>query len=186
MYKTNNTAAYIDDMLPVDLQYIRQVAREIDSSQKEKKRRIQHAEDDARCVKRKRDKDVVKRDKADQKETMLNGLQPRLEVGEIEAKPGTVAEIDMELDWHRRSDSLVPLKSRMKNKVEKLTQLLAAVKRYHERVSEPRMDVGDKSNIKRDIEMERGDENEEAGEVVVLTGSGNVSDCDSDAEFDWS
>ncbi|THH26968.1 hypothetical protein EUX98_g7224 [Antrodiella citrinella] len=180
------SAAYIDDMLPVDLQYIRQVAREIDSGQKEKKRRIQHAEDDARCVKRRRDKDVVKKDKRDQKETMLNGLQPRLEVGEIEVKPGTVAEIDMELDWHRRFDSLVLLKSRMKNKVEKLTHLLAAVKRYHQWVPEPSMDVGDKSSSEGDAEMERGDENEEVGEVVMLTGSGNVSDCDSDAEFDWS
>ncbi len=60
---------------------------------------------------------------------------PRLDVADIERSPGTNVELELQLDWHRRHDPIIPKKSVAKTKNLKIEALVAAVNRYNSRVS---------------------------------------------------
>ena len=61
----------------------------------------------------------------------INDVSPRLNTEEIRSAPGTVAEIKLQLDWHRKRDKQIPKVSHLKKKEDHLEALIAAVDRYN-------------------------------------------------------
>ena len=61
----------------------------------------------------------------------IDGVSPRLKIEEIHSEPGTVAEIKLQLDWHRKHDKQIPKISHLKKKEDHLEALIAAVDRYN-------------------------------------------------------
>jgi hypothetical protein len=70
----------------------------------------------------------------DAKRTRINAVVPRLDTQSITDNPGTNNELDLQLEWHRRLDldKRIPPKTKMTRKEDKVTALVAAVKRYNE------------------------------------------------------
>lgn len=61
----------------------------------------------------------------------INGVSPRLNTEEIRSAPGTVSEIKLRLDWHRKCDKQIPKVSHLKRKEDHIEALIAAVERYN-------------------------------------------------------
>ncbi|KAH8094872.1 hypothetical protein BXZ70DRAFT_1009820 [Cristinia sonorae] len=174
MYKMNGTRAYVDDLDPLDRKYLRVVARDADSGGLEKKRRRMHAEADQEAVRVKRVKRDEKLKKKAVKQKTMDDLQPRFDPVAIFNFPGTVAQIDLELAWHRQYDPLVPSgKATLPNKAAKLAALLEAVQRYNQRKA-----IADAGGIVDQGDMEGGGGTEDEYDE-------RMSDVDSDDEHVW-
>ena len=57
----------------------------------------------------------------------LGALKPNLDPDQLAKSPGTVKDIDLQLEWHRQFDPHIPKKSTLKRKAEKLDALIEAV-----------------------------------------------------------
>ena len=62
---------------------------------------------------------------------MLRALKPNLDPDQLAKSPGTVKDIDLQLEWHRRFDPHIPKKTILKRKAEKLDALIEAVNRLN-------------------------------------------------------
>jgi hypothetical protein len=132
MYRKNNTAGFIRKTLsPADLKYLRRKAREIDGSGLAKKRRIAQAAAYKDTVERKRKATTVRKAAQDAKRVKIDAVVARLDVHSIEDNPGTNAELDLQLEWHRRRDDRVPKKKDVTKKADKVKALVEAVERYN-------------------------------------------------------
>ncbi|KAI0683197.1 hypothetical protein C8T65DRAFT_784880 [Cerioporus squamosus] len=117
--------------------FVRKRARILDSSGLEKQQKAVIAAADKAVVQGKRDKDQEREEKAKEKTRVLDGLVLLLDVADItlRAKEITNAELDQQLDWHRRKEgksTQIPAKSRIAKKAEKIEALCAAVQRYND------------------------------------------------------
>jgi hypothetical protein len=132
MYRKNNTAAFMRKCLTLeDRRYIRRKAREIDSSGAARIRREAQAAFNKNAVGKKRKADTERRTKAAAKRARIDTVNPRFDAEAINANPGTIPQLDLELDWHRLHDTIVPLKSHISRKSEKIKALLEAVDRHN-------------------------------------------------------
>jgi hypothetical protein len=61
----------------------------------------------------------------------LGALKPNLDPKQLAETPGTVKDIDLQLEWHRQFDPHIPRKSTLKRKAEKLGALIDAVNRLN-------------------------------------------------------
>jgi hypothetical protein len=58
----------------------------------------------------------------------LDALEPILDPEQLEKRPGTIKDIDLQLEWHHKFDPDIPKKSTLKRKAKKLEALIDAVK----------------------------------------------------------
>jgi hypothetical protein len=58
----------------------------------------------------------------------LNALEPILDPEQLEKAPGTIKNINLQIEWHRKFDPNVLKKPTLKRKTEKLEALIDAVK----------------------------------------------------------
>jgi hypothetical protein len=131
MYCKNNTVAFIQTCLgPEDLKYLRRRAQELDASGVAKDQREQQATAYKETVDKKRKAASARKAIVDAKRTRIDAVVPRLDTQSIMDNPGTNNELDVQLEWHRRldSDKLIPPKTKMTRKENKVTALVAAVK----------------------------------------------------------
>ena len=63
--------------------------------------------------------------------TKIDAVVARLDVQSIQDAPGTNVDLDLQLEWHRHRDTLVPKKTDVKLKVDKIKALVEAVERHN-------------------------------------------------------
>ncbi|OBZ67070.1 hypothetical protein A0H81_13053 [Grifola frondosa] len=167
IYKTNKTREYIKTLKPIDHQFLRERARFIDSSGLEKSQRREQHEEDNRVVGEKRKKDKAKEEKSDAKRAKLNALTVILDVSRLTMDTITVAEIDLQLDWHRQFDTgkvkKIPMKRDLRLKAVKLNALREAVEHHNARPDPPtrvQTSAGDAEDA-ADSECEAGFDSEQ-------------------------
>ena len=132
MYRKNNTAAFIRMTLSLaDRKYLRRKAREIDSSGLAKERREAQAVAYKTTVERKRKAATERKAAQDAKRAKIDAVIARLDVQGIKDSPGTCADLDLQLDWHRLQDSQVPKKKDVKLKTDKIKALVEAIERHN-------------------------------------------------------
>jgi hypothetical protein len=128
MYRKNNTAGFIRKTLTLaDRKYLRRKAREIDSSGLAKKRREVQAAAYKDTVEKKRKATTERKAAQDAKRAKIDAVVARLNVQDIKDAPGTCADLDLQLEWHRCQDSRVPKKKDVKKKEDKIKALVDAV-----------------------------------------------------------
>ncbi|GJE89766.1 hypothetical protein PsYK624_058730 [Phanerochaete sordida] len=136
-YQRNGTEDFAKHMLADDAnqQFLRREARRIDGSGLERLRKSKLAEVEQATVAEKRAKERAKAEKLAAKLAKLAQLD--LIVDEARLRAMNVKELDAQLDKHRsfKEDTAIPLKSHLKNKGQKLAELLQAVARYQTRHS---------------------------------------------------
>ncbi|KAI0066539.1 hypothetical protein BV25DRAFT_1868215 [Artomyces pyxidatus] len=111
MYKQNGTATWMRETLaPEDHAFLRKAVRAADEAGLGRKMREEQAENDKRVVAEKREKDAVRVEKVAAANAVLDGLELKLDEdwwkNSDNSKKVTVAQIDMQLAWHRRSEGL--------------------------------------------------------------------------------
>jgi hypothetical protein len=132
MYRKNNTGAFIRQTLTLsDRKFLRKKAREIDSSGVAKRRRELHATAYKETVEKKRKASTQRKVAQDAKRAKIDAVVARLDVQSIKDLPGTCEDLDLQLEWHRRQDILVPKKKDVKKKADKITALVEAVERHN-------------------------------------------------------
>ncbi|KZP10314.1 hypothetical protein FIBSPDRAFT_913879 [Athelia psychrophila] len=132
MYKKNGTGAFIRSCLgPEDRKWLRKRAREEDSSGIARQRREAQAKANQANIEKKRKADVDRQANQNAKRARIDGVTPRLDVASIQQAPGTIEELDLQLEWHRRHDPMVPKKKDLTRKIQKIEALVEAVKRYN-------------------------------------------------------
>jgi len=65
------------------------------------------------------------------KRAKIDAIIARLDVQGIKDSPGTCADLDLQLNWHRLQDSQVPKKKDVKLKTDKIKALVEAVERHN-------------------------------------------------------
>lgn len=125
------------------------------------------------------------RNRPAEKKAALDAFQPCLNLSDLEGPRWTKALLDRELDWHRQYDSTIPLKSHITKRDQKLASLLAAVKRYHERIEVRGLTSDGLVGERSDEVREEGGNEEEVPTSAPVADSGNASDCDSDMDWEW-
>lgn len=58
----------------------------------------------------------------------LDALEPILDPEQLEKRPGTIKDIDLQLEWYCKFDPDIPKESTLKRKGEKLEAIIDAVK----------------------------------------------------------
>ncbi|KAI0055922.1 hypothetical protein BV25DRAFT_1842639 [Artomyces pyxidatus] len=161
-YKMNETSTYMQSLSAQDLRYIRKVARRIDSGGLEKKRTRELADADEEVVREKRRKMDIQKQKV----------------------PGTNADLDLQLDWHRRLDTegLIPKKTHLKVKQQKLDALVAAVEQHNQRVT---VKTEEPTNLNKHKVLEQDTGGSSAASDFDV-GPGALTDSPSDAIGDLS
>jgi hypothetical protein len=128
MYRKNNTSAFIQKTLTLaDQKYLHRKAREIDSSGMAKKRREIQAAAQRDTVEKKWKATAEQKAAHNAKCAKIDAVVARLDVRNIQDAPGTNADLDLQLEWHRCRDTLVPKKTDVKLKVDKIKALVEAV-----------------------------------------------------------
>jgi hypothetical protein len=111
MYRKNNTAAFIRMCLgPADLKYLWKRVREEEASGESRKQRKLQADAYQAVSDRKRKADEVRKVNQDTKNAKIDNVELRFDTDSIRQTPGTCEQLDLELEWHRRSDKLIPKK----------------------------------------------------------------------------
>lgn len=157
MYKKNDTSTYISEVLgPEERKLLRKKARENDCRGDERIRREAQAEYDKQVAHRNKELDVRKRERKEAMMAKLGSVTPRTTPDAIERMK--VAEIDLQLRWHRQFDSDVPsAKDMPRLKTEKVLVLKMAVERYLRGEAVP----GESSSQAKSSKGRVGDEEEE-------------------------
>ena len=88
-----------------DQRYICKKTREIDSSGAARKHCEAQAAFNKNAVDKKRKADTKCRTKAAAKQARIDAVNPCFDAEAIKANPGTIPELDLELDWHRLRDT---------------------------------------------------------------------------------
>jgi len=87
-------------------------------------------------------------------------VNPCFDAEAIKANPGTIPELDLELNWHRLHDTEVPLKSHISHKPEKVKALLEVVDRHNSgqnTLPVPMDENTSRKDVPSDLEEEESD-----------------------------
>ncbi|KAJ6548832.1 hypothetical protein B0H19DRAFT_952564, partial [Mycena capillaripes] len=136
MFHRNETQNSMDENMNTDEdhQFLRQEARRIDESGVEKARRAELNAHKQQVVDERREKDAEKAEKARKGTERLTAIGIQLDRDEIQKL--TDPKLKDQLELHRRAgDKAVPMKSRLKNKGDRLAAVLAALDRLQGIVS---------------------------------------------------
>ena len=151
MYHKNDTAAFIRKTLNfADCKYLQQKAREIDGSGQAKKRQEAQALAYKETVQRKQKAETERKAAQDAKRAKIDTVMARLDVEDIKRSPRTNTDLDLQLDWHRRCDDKVPIKSNVTKKADKIKALIEAVE-CHNEGQQVIASYGDDNNIQIDV-----------------------------------
>ncbi|KIM79990.1 hypothetical protein PILCRDRAFT_9881 [Piloderma croceum F 1598] len=138
------------------------LARELDASGVAKDQREQQATAYKETVDKKQKAASARKAIVDAKRTRIDAVVPRLDAQSIMDNPGMNNELDLQLEWHRRLDldKHIPPKTKMTRKEDKVTALVAAVKRYNEgtvHAPEATEDVEMLAEVPDDLDEEESD-----------------------------
>ena len=137
MYAKNNTGAYIIQAFdtPEKYAFLRKAAREWNKRESEQKRLEKQGFVDQELGNTDKTRRVEKKKKRDNAKALLDArlgaLKPNLDPDQLAKSPGTVKDIDLQLEWHRWFDPHIPKKTILKRKAEKLDALIEAVNRLN-------------------------------------------------------
>ncbi|TFY50881.1 hypothetical protein EVG20_g11277 [Dentipellis fragilis] len=174
-YKKNKTGAYLKSTLrPVDRRFLRKRARAIDASKLEAKRKRAQVEHDRLVVREKRRKDVEREAKKAKKAAALAAIQPCLDIEKIKSGQMTVAQLELQLAWHRQNDKTIKSNSQLRYKQDKINALLYAVEQFLQRP------FTGESSLVAACEGEGSAEAAAAGDADWSKDVPLESDCDSD------
>lgn len=134
LFKKNGTQAFMDQCFDTrHHEYTRGLARAFEGDQREKNRRLeQGGQDTEQAAGNKARRAALKTKKTNAQaalDAQLLLLEVELDPDNIEKLAGGNARLDLQLEWHRRFDDQVPLKSHLSNKAKKKEALRAAVRR---------------------------------------------------------
>jgi len=96
----------------------------------------------------------------DAKCVKIDAVVARLDVHSIEDNPGTNAELDLQLEWHRRRDNRVPKKKDVTKKADKVKALVEAVEQYNNGQQASDIPIDDDSiqiDVPTDLDEEESD-----------------------------
>jgi hypothetical protein len=159
MYKKNATGSYIADVLGHEEQKnLCKKAREKDQRGDKQMRRKEQAKYDKELAAKNRELDAQRKERKDAANAKLASVVPRTTPEALGIM--RVAEINLQLRWHRQFDSEIPLtKDIPKTKAEKLEVLKAAVGRYlRGETAQPEPSSATRLNAGRREEEEDDDE----------------------------
>jgi hypothetical protein len=132
MYKKNNTKGYMADEFTPELHMlVKQKARVKGKNGAETLAEL-GAADKAAAAANKVRRDATQEKKKTRKAALdakLAALVPEMDPSKLREKSRTVPVIELQLEFHRITDSAIPKKSALKNKAAKLEALLQAVER---------------------------------------------------------
>lgn len=137
MYARNNTGLYIIQMFdtPEKYAFLRKGAREWNQRESERKWLEKQGIADQELGNANKTRRQEKKKKKDDAKALLKArlgaLKPNLDPKQLAETPGTVKDIDLQLEWHRQFDPHIPRKSTLKRKAEKLGALIDAVNRLN-------------------------------------------------------
>ncbi|TFY59573.1 hypothetical protein EVG20_g7735 [Dentipellis fragilis] len=109
--------------------FLRKKARKVDASRLEAERKQKQTHHDQQLMREKRQKEAVRRAKKAAADAVLASVQPCLDVNSIREGKWTVAELNLQLRWHRQHDPKIKIGG---VKRQKLEALLQAVERFNE------------------------------------------------------
>jgi len=133
-YRKNNTSAFIRKTLTLaDRKYLHWKAHEIDSSGMAKKRQEIQAAAQRDTVEKKQKATAERKAAHSAKCAKIDAIVARLDVRSIQDAPGMNVDPGLQLEWHRRQDTLVPKETDVKLnlKVDKIKALVEAVERHN-------------------------------------------------------
>jgi hypothetical protein len=138
MYKRNDTRAFMEAVLsaPEDRQFLRKTARVVNGEGRQRQRREVQATAARVLMEEKLLGDKVKAEKKAEYEKIILAVECEFDVATLEDPDLKMIkkEMDLQLEWYRfNGDTLVPKKSEVPNRPEKLAALIAAAKRYNAR-----------------------------------------------------
>jgi hypothetical protein len=84
-----------------------------------------------RTLLRKRKAVTERKAAQDAKRAKIDAVVVRLDIQDIEDLPGTCAALDLQLEWHRLRDNLIPKKKDITKKADKIKALVEAVRRHN-------------------------------------------------------
>jgi hypothetical protein len=132
MYRKNNTGAFIRKTFHLtDRKYLRRKAQEIDSSGQAKLHHEVEAAAYKETVERKRKAVTERKAAQDAKRAKIDAVVVRLDIQDIDDLPGTCAVLDLQLEWHRLRDNLIPKKKDITKKADKIKALQVEAVRRH-------------------------------------------------------
>ena len=115
--------------------YLHRMTCEREASGETRRERERQAQAYQFSVDAKREKDHIKLLKKAARDAEIDGINLRLDPEEVQRNSGVVKAIELQLEWHRKHGDLeIPMKSKLKNKQEKLDALVEAIKRYNAKV----------------------------------------------------
>ena len=117
---------------PADLKYLRKRVREEEASGESRKWQKLQADAYQAVSDQKWKADEVRKINQDTKNAKINNVELRFDTDSIQQTPGTCKQLNLELEWHRWSDKLIPKKRYVLKKQLKIDALVAAVERYNE------------------------------------------------------
>ena len=135
-----------------DDKYIKRIARQEDSSGKERKRKDELLRHEKEIVEVKHRKDEVSKKKKTDKEDRLSWIQLELDMTTLRNQKFTNAMLVDQLDLHRQFNTDIPPKSRLKNKEMLLEALVSAIEYYNSRSIHTNLIQGDDNNLE-DVDM---------------------------------
>ena len=105
----------------------------LDSSGQERKRREAQAKTDKITSDLNKKRKQTLQAKKDAVKAKIEAVVPRLDVVNIQNFPGTNAQLDLQLDWHRNKDSTssIPKKKELTNKELKVKALIQAASHHN-------------------------------------------------------
>ena len=91
-------------------------------------------------------------------DSKLAALVPNIDPVSLQKSPGTVLTIELQLEWYRKFDEKIPMKSALKNKAQKLLAFIDTVKCLNNgevKIPEPESEGSDTVDMfNEDIEEE--------------------------------
>jgi hypothetical protein len=131
MFKHNNTRQFMNAVLtrPTDHTFLRRTARKIQRERRGKQRREKQAQADRALVAANLKTDLAKAEKKSKRAAKLDSLDCVFDVNALERL--NVEQMNLQLAWHRRLDSKVPMCKELPRRLEKLRALTEAVERHN-------------------------------------------------------
>ncbi|KAI0070580.1 hypothetical protein K474DRAFT_1608449, partial [Panus rudis PR-1116 ss-1] len=152
MYKDNDTRDFYQTLDSDDRAFVRRKARELDAGGLERKRRREIAQGEESIARAKKVKVAERNEKAKRINDALDTVAVCLDADMLKASPGTNKELDLQLDWHRRHEQqrepdktkrVIPPKSKLISKAQKLDALIQAVERYNALPGDQKVPIDD-------------------------------------------
>jgi len=134
-YTYNNVAEYLNKLSPNYWGFIRKQGREIDGSELEAKRRKTISDHNKEKAEKGEKKLEERQDKIDKKTLLLNGLKGLKiieSIEELNSPKISHDDLKLQLEWHRRFNPSILMKTKLKLKRDTLAALRVAIGQYHQ------------------------------------------------------